>query len=498
VTTHFDVIIVGAGISGVCAAYHLQRSLPGKSFTILEARAAIGGTWDLFRYPGIRSDSDMYTLGFPWRPWQKNKLIADGESIRQYVEDSARENSIDEKIRFGVRVQKLSWSSERNSWTIECETGEGRELYTCGFVFMCAGYYSYKSGYTPRFKGMSDFAGRIVHPQFWSDEIEYAGKRVIVIGSGATAMSLVPALAEKAAHVTMLQRSPSYVFSAPSQDPVVKALRARLSPSAAYRVARWLSVVANAGFYKLTRVRPKLANRFLLNRVRKALGPSYDVEQHFTPRYNVWDQRVCLIPDADLFRALLAGRASVVTDHIDRFSARGIKLESGQELEADLIVTATGIELQMLGGAEVEIDGWPLEISEALTYKGCLFSDVPNLAQVFGYINASWTLKADLTSKWLCRLLEHMDRHGARRCVPRRIDPTITPEPMLNLMSGYVARAVGRLPYQGSKWPFKNYQNYILDFLSIRLGKIDDGTLEFTKVSQVEDRNRPGHRASAP
>lgn len=497
-STHFDVIIVGAGISGVCAAYHLQRTLPGKSFAILEAREAIGGTWDLFRYPGIRSDSDMYTLGFPWRPWPKRELIADGESIRKYVEDAARDHGIDRKIRFGVRVRKLSWSSAHNTWTLDCDSREARTRFSCGFVLMCSGYYSYDSAYTPRFEGASEFAGKIVHPQFWNDDIDYAGKRVIVIGSGATAVTLVPALAQRAAHVTMLQRSPSYIFSAPSDFPIVRALQARFSPHTAYFLARWLSIVANAAFYKATRVWPEGMNRFMLERVQKALGPRV-VEQHFTPRYNVWDQRVCLIPDADLFKAIRAGCASVVTDLIDRFTRNGIRLQSGQELEADLIVTATGIELQMLGGCELDVDGQRVEIAETLTYKGCLLSDVPNLAQFFGYTNASWTLKANLTATWLCRLLKHMDEHGLTRCVPRLIDPSIKPEPLLNLTSGYVQRALGRLPMQGSKFPYKVYQNYILDLLTVRLTKIDDGTLEFSAGPRSQDQQEPARAArSAP
>jgi monooxygenase len=353
VITHFDVIIVGAGISGVGAAYHLQRSLPGKSFVLLERRAAMGGTWDLFRYPGIRSDSDMYTLGFPWRPWQHSRLIADGPTIKRYVEDSAREHGIDSKVRFGTRVRKVSWSSERNVWTLECEGPRGPVRYSCGFVLMCAGYYSYDSAYTPQFEGMREFAGRLVHPQFWSDDIDYAGKRVVVIGSGATAVTLVPALAQKAAHVTMLQRSPSYVFSAPAEDPISKLLHKHLSKYGAYLVARWISIVLNAGFYKLTRVWPKVANRVLLDAVQEALGAQVDISKHFTPRYNVWDQRVCLIPDGDLFEVLLSGRASVVTEEIERFTHGGIKLRNGEELPADLIVTATGIELQMLGGCEI-------------------------------------------------------------------------------------------------------------------------------------------------
>ncbi|HTU61988.1 MAG TPA: NAD(P)/FAD-dependent oxidoreductase, partial [Polyangiales bacterium] len=377
----------------------------------------------------------------------------------------------------------------------ECETGEGRALYSCGFVLMCSGYYAYESAYTPHFEGAGDFAGPIVHPQFWSDQVDYAGKRVIVIGSGATAVTLVPALAERAEHVTMLQRSPSYVFSAPAESGLIKTLQERLSPATAYFIARWLSVLANAGFYKLTRVWPEAMNRFMLDRVREVLGPDF-VAQHFTPRYNVWDQRVCLIPDADLFRALLSGRASVVTASIERFTPRGIRLESGQELEADLIVTATGIEMRMLGGAEVEVDGRRMEITEVLLYKGCLLSDVPNLAQFFGYTNASWTLKADLTASWLCRLLEHMDRNGLQRCIPRKVDPSITPQPMLPLSSGYVQRADSRLPRQGSKFPYRVYQNYIVDLLTMRLAKIEDGTLEFGAGARAEDRAQPARHAT--
>ena len=495
--THFDVIIVGAGISGVGAAYHLQRSVPSKSFALLEAREAIGGTWDLFRYPGIRSDSDMYTLGFPWRPWRNTKLIADGASIRQYVEDSAREQGIDSKVRFGTRVRKVSWSSERNTWTLECESARGPVRYSCGFLLISAGYYSYDAAYTPQFEGMADYAGRIVHPQFWSDDIDYAGKRVVVIGSGATAVTLVPALAEKAAHVTMLQRSPSYLFSAPAEDPVAKMLRSYLPEHVAYLVTRWMSIVLSAGFYKLTRVWPKVANKLLIDSVQEALGAHIDVAKHFTPHYNVWDQRVCLIPDGDLFEALLSERASVVTEEVERFTREGIKLKNGDELKADLIVTATGIELQLLGGCEVEVDGQRRDINDLILYKSCMFSDVPNLATFFGYTNASWTLKADMTASWLCRLLNYMDQHDKQRCVPRITDPTMTTRPMLELTSNYIQRALSRLPQQGSKWPFRLYQNYLQDRLLISLSKIDDGTIELTHVQSVESSRQPTYSASA-
>jgi monooxygenase len=484
VTKHFDVVIVGAGISGVCAAYHLQRSLPDKSFVILEARDAIGGTWDLFRYPGIRSDSDMFTLGFPFRPWQKPQLIAEGADIRQYVEDTARENGIDSRIRFGERVRRVAWSSERAAWTLECDTAQGGVHYTCNFLFMCSGYYDYHNAFTPSFAGMHDFSGRIVHPQFWGDDIDYAGKRVIVIGSGATAVTLVPALANKAAHVTMLQRSPSYVFSTPADDPLVNALRKHLPERAAYLSTRWLSILANAAFFKLARSWPKVANRLMLDAVREAIGPNIDVGKHFTPSYNVWDQRVCLIPDADLFEALLSGRASVVTDHIERFTPSGVKLASGEELSADLIVTATGLELQMLGGCEVEVDGRRVDFSQTLYYKGCLVSDVPNLAVFFGYTNASWTLKADLTATWLCRLLQHMTERGIARVVPRRSDGDMTDIPLVDLTSNYIKRASARLPKQGSRHPFKVYQSYLADLIAMRFGRIEDRRLELTRRAE--------------
>ncbi|HET8935122.1 MAG TPA: NAD(P)/FAD-dependent oxidoreductase [Polyangiales bacterium] len=494
--THFDVIIVGAGISGVGAAYHLQRSLPGKSFALLEGRDGIGGTWDLFRYPGIRSDSDMYTLGFPWRPWRHSKLIADGASIKQYVEDSAHEQGIDNKVRFGTRVRRVSWSSEHNRWTLECESSRGPLRYSCGFLLMCAGYYRYETAYTPHFAGMREFAGRLVHPQFWSDDIDYAGKRVVVIGSGATAVTLVPALAEKAAHVTMLQRSPSYVFSAPAEDPVAKLLRSYLPEHVAYLVTRWISIVLSSAFYKLTRTWPKIANKMLIDLVQEALGTNIDVSKHFTPRYNVWDQRVCLIPDGDLFQALLGEHASVVTEEIERFTRDGIKLKNGQELAADLIVTATGIELQMLGGIEVEVDGKRVDINQSVLYKSCMFSDVPNLATFFGYINASWTLKADMTARWLCRLLKHMDENDVQRCVPRVSDPAMATRPMLELTSGYIQRALSRLPQQGTKWPFKLYQNYLPDRFLTSFSKIDDGILELTHVQPSASRGQSSYSTS--
>jgi monooxygenase len=489
---HFDVIVVGAGLSGIGAAYHLQRNCPGKSFAVLEARAAIGGTWDLFRYPGVRSDSDMYTLGYNFKPWQADKAIADGSTILDYVRETAREYGIDKKIRFRHRVIRVAWSSERALWSVEVQVerapssqhAASSELvsFSCRFLYMAPGYYSYESGYTPLFEGMAEFAGRVVHPQHWTDDIDYNGKRVIVIGSGATAMTLVPALAKRAAHVVMLQRSPTYVFAAPARDPLAKSLRRRLSPKLAYTLTRWKNVLLGTLFFELTRAAPKLAKRTLVGLVRKQLPPDYDIEKHFTPRYNVWDQRLCLVPDADLFTALRKGRASVVTDQIERFTRTGIRLRSGQELEADLVVTATGLRLVFLGGAEVWVDGRRVALHRALNYKGCMFTDIPNLSCAFGYTNASWTLKADLTAEYICRLLNHMDAIGASSCTPRRNDPEVRDEPWLNFTSGYVQRSLAMFPKQGSKRPFRLYQNYLLDLLALRFGDLADSALEFASA----------------
>jgi monooxygenase len=482
VAEHFDVVIVGAGISGIGAACHLQRKLPGKSFVLLEQRAATGGTWDLFRYPGIRSDSDMYTLGYHWKPWLGERAIADGASILSYVRETARENGIDEKIRFGHTVKHASWSSERAQWTVEVERGQERApvRFTCRFLYTAAGYFSYASGYTPEFAGRDDFAGRIVHPQDWNDDVEYAGKRVVVIGSGATAMTLVPELAKHASEVVMLQRSPTYVVSAPARDPLAAPLRAVFSERLAYALIRWKNVLLTLLSFYLARWLPNLSKRVVIGLARKGLPPGYDVERHFTPRYGVWDQRVCLVPDGDLFEAIKAGRVTVVTDHIDRFTATGIRLQSGQELAADLIVTATGLNMQPLGGLAVTVDGRHVELSQAMNYKGCMFSDIPNLAYAFGYTNASWTLKADLTAEYVCNLLRHMDATGAVRAVPRRTDPTIEERPWLDFTSGYVERAMARFPRQGSKRPFRLYQNYALDLLVLRHASIDDGVLELS------------------
>jgi monooxygenase len=489
VAEHFDVVIVGAGLSGIGAACHLQRKCPQKSFVLLEGREATGGTWDLFRYPGIRSDSDMYTLGYGWKPWLGEKAIADGASILSYVRETARENGIDAKIRFRHKVIGASWSSERALWTVEAERGPERErvCFTCRFLYGAPGYYAYDAGYTPEFPGSDQFAGRIVHPQHWPEDLDYTGKRVVVIGSGATAMTLVPELAKQAAEVVMLQRSPTYVVSAPSRDPAAAFLREVFAEKVAYALTRWKNVLLGLLFFYLTRLLPGLSKRALVGLARRDLGPGYDVERHFTPRYDVWDQRVCLVPDGDLFEAIRAGKVTVVTDHIERFTADGIRLRSGQDLPADLIITATGLQMLPLGGLQLTVDGRRVDVSRTMNYKGCMFSDLPNLAYAFGYTNASWTLKADLTAEYVCKLLNHMDAVGAVRCVPRRPDRSVQERPWLDFSSGYVQRSLALFPKQGSKRPFRLYQNYALDLFTLRHGLIDDGTLELTPAPTLTD-----------
>jgi monooxygenase len=479
---HVDVLIVGAGLSGIGAAYHLQEKCPGKSYVILEGRAAIGGTWDLFRYPGIRSDSDMYTLGYSFKPWTEDKAIAAGPTILNYIRQTAKDNGIEPHIRFHHRVKRASWSSKDARWTVEAERGESRELVTitCNFLFQCSGYYDYEQGYTPEFAGIDNFKGRIVHPQKWTDDIDYDDKRVVVIGSGATAVTLVPEMAKTAKHVTMLQRSPTYVVSRPGSDELALKLRKRFGERIAYHMIRWRNVLFGMWFFQLCRRKPERAKQLLLGGVRMALGKDYDVEKHFTPRYNPWQQRLCLVPDGDLFRTIREGRASVVTNHIDTFTEKGIRLKDGSELEADMIVTATGLNLKVMGGVALTVDGKAIEPSQLMSYKGMMYSDVPNLATATGYTNASWTLKCDLTCEYVCRLLNHMDKHGYRACVPRQTDPSVTEVPWLDFTSGYVQRSVAKFPKQGSKRPWKLYQNYALDIVSMRFGKIDDGVMQYS------------------
>jgi cation diffusion facilitator CzcD-associated flavoprotein CzcO len=485
---HLDVLIVGAGLSGIGAAHHLQRDSPGKSYAILEARADLGGTWDLFRYPGIRSDSDMHTLGYRFRPWTDAKAIADGASILEYVRDTARDGGIDGKIRFNHRVVSASWSSEEARWTVTAERPESGETVslTCGFLFMCSGYYDYEQGYTPEFAGIENFGGEVIHPQHWPEDLDYAGKRVVVIGSGATAMTLVPAMAEDAAKVTMLQRSPTYVVSMPGEDKVANLLRRYLPDRWAYTIVRWKNVTLQGISYRLSRRRPALMKKLLRRGLMKALPPGYDVDTHFKPSYNPWDQRLCLVPDADLFRALSKGSAEIVTDRIAAFNERGIELESGAELEADVVVTATGLNVLFLGGAEIRIDGEIPEMAKEMTYKGMMLSDFPNFAFTLGYTNASWTLKADLVAEYVCRLLNHMDSGGYDVCAPR-VAESVTEEPLLDFTSGYVLRALGGLPKQGSKEPWKLRQSYPFDLRAMRFGPLEDGAMEFShRVAKAE------------
>jgi monooxygenase len=482
-TEHFDVLVVGAGLSGIGAGYHLQKDRPGKTYAILEARGSLGGTWDLFRYPGIRSDSDMYTLGYSFRPWTNPKAIADGPSILKYVRDTAQEYGIDRKIRFNHRVKRASWSTPDARWTVEVERGPARELVrlTCSFLFMCSGYYDYQAGYTPDFPGRERFSGRIVHPQKWTDDVEYAGKRVVVIGSGATAVTLVPAMAKTAAHVTMLQRSPTYVISVPAEDSIANRLRPHLPPKVAYGITRWKNVLLGMLFFGMARRSPERVKKTILRGVRKELGGDYDVQKHFTPRYNPWDQRMCLVPDSDFFRAIRKGQVSVVTDEIETFTEKGLKLRSGAEIDADLVVTATGLTMVALGDAEITVDGRRVDLAKTMNYKGMMFSDVPNLASSFGYTNASWTLKCDLTCEYVCRLLNHMEKTGTRQCTPRRNDPSVTEEPFANFTSGYIQRGLAKFPKQGSKKPWKLYQNYALDLMSLRYSSVKDGAMEFAR-----------------
>jgi monooxygenase len=479
---HFDVLIVGGGLSGIGAGYHLQAHCPGKSYAILEGRESIGGTWDLFRYPGIRSDSDMFTLGYSFRPWTEAKAIADGASILNYIRETAAEYGIDRKIRYNHRVKSAAWSTDEAKWTVEVERGvEGEVTHlTCDFLFMCSGYYNYAQGYMPDFPGIDRFAGRVVHPQKWTDDVDFANKRVVVIGSGATAMTLVPEMAKSAAHVTMLQRSPTYVVARPDHDHVADALRRYLPSKLAYSMVRWKNVLLGMYFFRLCKRKPAIVKQMILDGVKKALGADYDIGKHFTPRYNPWDQRLCLVPNGDLFEVIKSGSASVVTDQIDSFTETGIKLQSGQEIAADLVVTATGLNLQLLGGMQVSVDGSPVDFSKTLNYKGMMYSGVPNLASAFGYTNASWTLKCDLTCAYVCRLLNHMERKGYRQCVPQNDDPTLGEEPWIDFSSGYVQRVIDQLPKQGAKKPWRLYQNYALDIASLKFGSLEDGVMRYS------------------
>lgn len=489
---HFDVLIIGAGISGIGAAWHLQTKSPKRTFAILEGRDSIGGTWDLFKYPGIRSDSDMYTLGYAFKPWKEQKAIADGPSIMKYLHETADENDIKRHIRFHHQVKSAAWSTENSAWTLQVERGGEPIELSCNFLFLCGGYYKYSSGYTPDFAGMDRFRGQTIHPQFWPEDFDYKDKRVIVIGSGATAVTLVPEMALDAAHVIMLQRSPTYMGARPAVDKLAISIRKFLPAKLAYQAIRWRNVLMGMYFFNRARSQPKKVGEFLVGKVREKLGPDYDVETHFTPHYNPWDQRICAVTDDDLFNVINDGRASVVTDHIETFTERGIMLKSGEELEADIIVTATGLNLEVFNGLDLVVDGKAVIASQTMAYKGMMYADVPNLASSFGYTNASWTLKCDLTCEYVCRVLNHMEKTGTTRCTPRLNDPAIKEVPWLDFSSGYVQRSIDKFPKQGDQKPWKLNQNYFLDLMSLKHSKVDDGVMEFAgppaeaRLSHVE------------
>jgi cation diffusion facilitator CzcD-associated flavoprotein CzcO len=487
---HFDVVVIGAGLSGVGAGYRLQCRCPRKRYVILEARAGIGGTWDLFRYPGIRSDSDMFTLGYPFRPWKASKAIADGPAILNYVRDTAREFGIDRNIRFHQRVISATWSSEQALWLVEVkDTATGESLhYSSDFLYGCTGYYRYDAGYEPAFPGAGRFRGQIVHPQHWPTDLNYSGKKVVVIGSGATAVTLVPALSESAAHVTMLQRSPSYILTLPTHDGIADLLRRLLPPPAAHRLVRWKNILMSMGIYEFSRRAPDRTRRILRKAAAQNLPPGYEVDKHFNPRYQPWDQRLCLVPDSDLFKVISSGRASVITDQIDSFTERGIRLQSGQELEADIIVTATGLQMLAIGAVQLHVDGTPVVPANTFIYKGTMISNVPNFAFCIGYTNNSWTLRADLASIFVCRVLNHMERHGYRMCRPACDSWSLEPRPLLDLTSGYVMRAAANLPKQAGKKPWLIRQNYILDMMTMKLGRMEDGILKFSEAIPASRR----------
>ncbi|MES2509724.1 MAG: NAD(P)/FAD-dependent oxidoreductase [Pseudomonadota bacterium] len=484
---HIDVLIVGAGLSGIGAAAHLGKNCPERSFAVLEGRERLGGTWDLFRYPGIRSDSDMYTLGYAFKPWTEEKAIADGDTILSYIASTARDHGIDEHIRYGHRVTRANWSQPDGHWLVDISTGphSAPQQLSCNFLYICTGYYNYDSGHTPAFEGSERFTGRIVHPQNWTTDVDYAGKRVVVIGSGATAVTLVPTLAATAAHVTMLQRSPTYVVSRPSRDPIAASLGRHLPGGMAYSLTRWKNVLLGMFFFRLSKRRPEKVKKLIIDGVKKSVGPTCDVDKHFTPSYKPWDQRVCLVPDADLFKAIRSGKASVVTEHIDTFTETGVRLKSGQELQADVVVTATGLDLLALGGMELLVDGRPVVMKDSISYKGMMLSGVPNMIYVTGYTNASWTLKADLVGDYACRLLNFMARKGWGQCTPTLNDPGIQPESWIDFTSGYIQRAIDKFPAQGNRRPWRLSQNYVLDLFTLRYGRVDDGTMVFTQPTKV-------------
>ena len=484
--SHFNVVVVGAGISGIGAGYHLQKQCPNKSFVILEGRERFGGTWDLFRYPGIRSDSDMHTMGYRFKPWIDEKFIADGSSILNYLEETIDENNLGNKIRYQHKVLTSSWSSSTSKWTLEVKnlTSGLTENFTCNFLMMCGGYYNYDEGYSPHFENQEQFNGLIIHPQKWPDNLDYKNKKVVVIGSGATAVTIIPAMADQVEHITMLQRSPTYFMSAPDKDMIGNYFKKIFPQKTAYFLTRWKNILLGNYFYKQCVNNPEKVKEMLINGVRAHLGEDYDIDTHFTPKYKPWDERLCFVPNADMFEAMKSGKASVVTDHIDQFTETGIKLKSGEELTADIIIKATGLNLQFLNGIDVKVDNSQVNISEKLAYKGRMFNDIPNLACSFGYARASWTLGADLSSEYVCKLLNYMDKHGYDYCSPVIGKEVREEGTYLNLSSGYVKRAIDRMPKQGSREPWKGNQSYLSDVTELRWGSITNDDLHFKTANQ--------------
>ncbi len=479
---HLDVVIVGAGISGISAAWHLQQRCPTKSYAILERRENLGGTWDLFKYPGIRSDSDMFTLGFRFKPWTSEKAIADGPSIMAYLQETVAEYGIERHIRYRHRVLGADWSDADNHWTVRVERDGEESTVTASYLFACSGYYNYDEGYLPEFAGYDDFAGTVIHPQHWPEDLDYQGKRVVVIGSGATAVTLIPALADSGAgQVTMLQRSPTYIGSLPDVDPFTVRMNKLLPEKLAYVVNRWKCIVFQSAQYRMSRRFPSFMRKTLMQMAQRRLPEGYDVEKHFGPNYNPWDERLCLAPNGDLFKTIRAGKADVVTDTIERFTETGIKLSSGEELPADIIITATGLNLQLFGGAQISRNGVPVELNDTMAYKGMMLTGMPNMVFTIGYTNASWTLKADLVSEFFCRIVNHMDEHGYDTVEPQHPGDSVDERPLMDFTPGYVLRALDYLPKAGSRAPWRLKQNYLLDLRLIRHGKVDDEALQFSR-----------------
>ncbi|OYU30614.1 MAG: FAD-containing monooxygenase EthA [Comamonadaceae bacterium PBBC2] len=486
-TEHFDVLIIGAGLSGIGAGYAVQTHCKGKRYAILEGREAIGGTWDLFRYPGVRSDTDMYTLGYAFKPWTKPYSMADGASILQYVRDTAREFGIDKNIRFKHQVRSAAWSSTQARWTIEVEVGAEKTLttYTCGFLYLCSGYYDYAEGFAPQWPGQEEFGGQVVHPQFWPQSLDYTGKQVVIVGSGATAITLVPSMTDKAAHVTMLQRSPSYVLSLPSNDGIANTLRRCLPAKLAHKLVRAKNVAFGMLFYAVCRRKPEFAKKVFRGALAKQLPADFDFQTHFKPRYDPWDERVCFVRDGDMFAAISAGRASMETDSIDHFTQDGLVLASGKTIQADIVVTATGLKLKTCAGLQFTVDGHRIDLGKTFAYQGMMLSGVPNMAFCVGYTNASWTLRADLASRFVTRLINYMQRSGQAICTPTCDASTMTPEPLIGLRSGYVLRAVDSFPKQGAAAPWRMAQNYLKDMLNLRWRSVVHPNLAFSRAKEI-------------